>query len=83
MDRLVRSQNVERYLGLLERVTEPADRQKIIGLPAEERKKQKDAGDPTSSASRWLPHPPATFYTSKQFGDIELDQGRRGRKSRM
>jgi hypothetical protein len=46
MDRFIRSQNVERYLRLLERVTEPPDRQKIVDLLAEERKKQKDAGDP-------------------------------------
>jgi hypothetical protein len=45
MDRFVPSQNVERYLSLLERKTEPAERQKIIDLLAEERRKQKDAGD--------------------------------------
>jgi hypothetical protein len=46
MDQFVRSQNVERYRGLSERVTDESDRQKIIDLLAEERQKQKDAGDP-------------------------------------
>ena len=41
----VRSQNVERYRRLLERVTEESDRQQIINLLAEEQQKQKDAGD--------------------------------------
>ena len=42
MDQFVRSQNVERYRRLLERVTDESDRQQIINLLAEERKKQKD-----------------------------------------
>ena len=46
MDQFVRSQNVERYRRLLERVTDELDRQQIIDLLAEERQKQKDAGDP-------------------------------------
>ena len=46
MDQFVRSQNVERYRRLLERVTDESDRQQIINLLAEERQKQKDAGDP-------------------------------------
>jgi hypothetical protein len=46
MDQFVRSQNVERYRRLLERVTGETDRQQIINLLAEERRKQKDAGDP-------------------------------------
>ena len=46
MDQFVRSQNVERYRRLLERVTDESDRQQIINLLAEERRKQKDAGDP-------------------------------------
>jgi hypothetical protein len=46
MDQFVRSQNVERYRRLLERVTDEPDRQHIINLLAEERQKQKDAGDP-------------------------------------
>jgi hypothetical protein len=46
VDRFIRSQNVERYRRLLERVTEQSDRQKILDLLAEEQGKQKDAGDP-------------------------------------
>jgi hypothetical protein len=46
MDQFVRSQNVARYRRLLERVTDESDRQQIIDLLAEERRKQKDAGDP-------------------------------------
>ena len=40
MDQFVRSQNVERYRRLLERVTD-----ELINLLAEERQKQKDASD--------------------------------------
>ena len=39
------TQNVKRYRRLLERVTDESDRQQIINLLAEERQKQKDAGD--------------------------------------
>ena len=46
MGEFVRSQSVERYRRLLERVTDESDRQQIINLLAEERQKQKDAGDP-------------------------------------
>ena len=46
MDEFVRSQNVERYRRLLERVSDESDRQQIINLLAEEQRKQKDAGDP-------------------------------------
>ena len=46
MDQFIRRQNVERYCRLLQRVTEESDRQKVINLLAEERQKQKDAGDP-------------------------------------
>ena len=46
MGEFVRSQNVKRYSRLLERVTDESDRQQIINLFAEERQKQKDAGDP-------------------------------------
>jgi hypothetical protein len=46
MDRFVRSQNVERYFRLLDRVTDEQDRQQIIRLLAEEQQKQKTAGDP-------------------------------------
>jgi hypothetical protein len=45
MDRFVRSQNVEHYRRLLEGVTDESNRQQIINLLAEERQKQKDAGD--------------------------------------
>ena len=46
VDGFIRSQNVERYRRLLERVTEQSDREKIQNLLAEEQEKQKDAGDP-------------------------------------
>ena len=46
MERFIRSQNVERFRRLLERVTEQSDRQKIMNLLADELQKQKDAGDP-------------------------------------
>ena len=46
MERFIRSQNVERFRRLLERVTEQSDRQKITNLLADELQKQKDAGDP-------------------------------------
>jgi hypothetical protein len=45
MERFIRRQNVERYLRLLETVTEKAERQRILNLLAEERQKQQDAGD--------------------------------------
>jgi hypothetical protein len=45
MDRFIRRENIERYCHLLERLTEGAERQKILDLLAEERQKQKDAGD--------------------------------------
>ena len=45
MDEFVRSQNVARYRRLLERVTDESNRQQIINLLADERQKQKDAGD--------------------------------------
>ena len=46
MERFIRSQNVERFRRLLERVTEQSDRQKIMNLLADELQKQKNAGDP-------------------------------------
>ncbi len=46
MERFVRSQNVERYCRLLDRVTDDQDRQQILKLLVEEQQKQKDAGDP-------------------------------------
>ena len=48
MDQFVRSQNVERYRRLLERVTNKSDQQQLIDLLAEESQKQKDAGDSVS-----------------------------------
>ena len=45
MDQFIRSENVERYCRLLERVTDESHREQIIKLLAEERQKQKDAGD--------------------------------------
>ena len=49
MGEFVRSQNVKHCRRLLERVTQELDRQTIINLLAEERQKQKDAGDPLRS----------------------------------
>jgi hypothetical protein len=46
VDQFIRAQNVERYRGLLERVTEESARQTIFNLLVEEQQKQKDAGDP-------------------------------------
>jgi hypothetical protein len=46
MGEFIRSQSVERYRRLLERVTDESDRQQIIDLLAQERQKQKNAGDP-------------------------------------
>jgi hypothetical protein len=48
MDQFIRSENVERYCRLLERVTDESHREQIIKLLAEERQKQKDAGDSVS-----------------------------------
>jgi hypothetical protein len=45
MDQFIRTQNVERYRRLLERVTEESARQTIFNLVVEEQQKQKDAGD--------------------------------------
>ena len=45
MDEFVRSENVARYRRLLERVTDKSNRQQIINLLADERQKQKDAGN--------------------------------------
>jgi len=46
VDRFVRAQNVQRYESLLESATEQAHREKLSSLLAEEKQKQKDAGDP-------------------------------------
>jgi hypothetical protein len=45
MGRFIRRQNVERYWRLLDRVTNEADRQRMLELLVEERQKQRDAGD--------------------------------------
>jgi hypothetical protein len=45
MDQFIRTQNVARYRGLLERVTEESDRQTVFNLLAAEQQKQKDAGE--------------------------------------
>lgn len=44
--RFVRRENVKHYRLLLEKVTDEAERQRILKLLAEEQKKQRDAGDP-------------------------------------
>ena len=45
VEHFIRSQNVKRYYRLLEDTAEGPKRQTIIMLLAEERQKQKDAGD--------------------------------------
>jgi hypothetical protein len=45
MDRFIRRENVRHYRELLRTVTDEAERQRILKLLAEERQKQKDAGD--------------------------------------
>ena len=45
MDRFIRRQNVEHYRRLLETITDEGERQRILKLLEEERRKQKDAGD--------------------------------------
>ena len=52
MDDFVRSQNVERYRRLLERVTDESDRQQIINLIAEERQNKKTLAI-RSDSPRW------------------------------
>jgi len=44
-DRFVRRQNVQHYVHLLETVTDGAERDTLLELLAEERKKQEDAHD--------------------------------------
>ena len=50
MERFVRRQNVERYQQLLEATNNEIERQKIMKLLAEERQKQRDAGDSARGA---------------------------------
>ena len=45
MDRFIRRENVKHYQDLLTTVKEEAERQQVLKLLAEERQKQKDAGD--------------------------------------
>lgn len=45
MERFVRRENVKHYQDLLKTVKDEAERQKIQKLLAEERQKQKDAGE--------------------------------------
>jgi hypothetical protein len=45
MERFVRRETVKHYLELLKTVKDEAERQRILKLLAEERQKQKDAGD--------------------------------------
>ena len=65
MGESVRSQNVARYCRLLERATDESDRQQIINLLAEERQKQKDAGDPV-----WQPSMAANFAKLPNCQDV-------------
>jgi hypothetical protein len=48
MDRFIRQKNVEHYRLLLDTTTNETERQRILGLLAEEQQKQKDAGDPVT-----------------------------------
>jgi hypothetical protein len=45
VDQFIRRHNVENYCRLLESVSDETERQTILKLLAEERQKQKDAGD--------------------------------------
>jgi hypothetical protein len=45
MDRFVRRENIKHYKELLKTAKDEAERQRILMLLAEERQKQKDAGD--------------------------------------
>jgi hypothetical protein len=44
--RFIRRENIKHYCLLLDTVTDEAERQKILKLLAEEREKQRAAGDP-------------------------------------
>jgi len=46
MHRFIRGENVQRYIHLLDRVTDEPDRHRILQLLAEERQKQQDALTP-------------------------------------
>jgi len=45
MERFVRRENVKHYRELLKTVKDEAERQRILKLLAEEKQRQKDAGD--------------------------------------
>jgi hypothetical protein len=45
MERFVRRENIKHYKERLKTVKDEAERQRILTLLAEERQKQKDAGD--------------------------------------
>jgi len=45
MERFVRRENIKHYQELLKREKDEAERQRIMKLLAEERQKQKEAGD--------------------------------------
>jgi hypothetical protein len=45
MDRFVRRENIKHYKELLKTVKDEGERERILKLLAEERQKQKDAGD--------------------------------------
>ena len=96
MDQFIRTQNVARYRRLLERVTEESDQTNNFQSTCRRATKAKRRGRSNlnsngvaervggewrfsrcSARPRLLP----AFHTSKEFGDIELDQGRQGRKS--
>jgi len=44
-DQFIRRQNIERFRGLLETVTDENERRRILKLLEEEQQKQRDAGD--------------------------------------
>ena len=45
MERFIRGENIKHYQELLKQVKDEAERQRILKLLAEERQKQKEAGD--------------------------------------
>ncbi len=45
MERFIRRENIRHYRDLLERVTDEAERRRILRLLEEEQRKQQDAGD--------------------------------------
>ena len=63
MEKFVRRQNIEHYLQLCATTTDDGECQTIINLLAEERKKQRDAGDkrknrfPSTLTGVWSPLP--------------------------